>query len=1362
MKTKLFFAVLLVLALTAFLVWAVSAQRPEPQGPPPPAEMPPAPAEPPFPGLEGKPFAPFAAPKVGAQSVGAASIPLGQPGLSFRYVQTFGVTETPYISTTTHLNYPYGVGAQGNSIWVGELLGRRALRYNADGGNLAVIGRAGLVDHPNFVIQSVFDVAADSGGNIWLVDGQASHVLQFDPSGNFVKELGEAWNWGSGNDRFGSPNSIAFDSQGNIYVSDGDDWWRGDNGNHRIQVFNPDGTYKATLGTTGSAGTGDNQFYGPAHIAIYGDYLYVADRGNHRVQIYQITFSPFTLTYVATLGETGVSGNDNGHFDNPCGVAVDNNYIYVADTFNHRIQVFNRTTRQYVTTIGGYGSANGQFDQPYDVAVDASGYLYVADFENTRVQQFRHAGGTTWNWQLNYGVTDVPYVTDNQHFFQPEGVAIGADGSIYIAENYGRRLVKLAADGTPQWSTPDIPGVIGYSPNDVAVGQDGRVYVAAGWENKIRIYNPDGTLYASFGGGGNDNYHFDDPSGIGVAPNGDIYVADRWNHRVQIYGPNWAYKATMGVNGQSGSDNSHFNEPTDVAIDANGTIYVADEGNDRVQVFNSNRQYVRTIGGGGTGNDFGHFASWGPHRLAVDAQGRLYVSDSGNNRIQVFDASGAYLTTIGGSWGTRSGQLRGPFGVAVDTDGNVYVTDRNNHRIQKFAPGVPGWKQVNINGFGERWNQWISSLVSFKGHLYASGYQAYVWRLESDGSWSIVNTLGFGDPTNDEIDAMAVFGDHLYAATFTFVCDDPNCNTWHTNGPQFWRTADGTTWENVTPLSSIGSDYRWVPTVISAGGYLYAALDRGDWNLLGAEIWRTADGQTWQQIASGGFGDPYNTGVLSLVEYNGYLYAGTRHGDWQNDGHPNGPLGGEVWRYDGANWTRVNDPGFGDVEAHRVERLFVFNNALYAYISRVGGTSKGAEIWRCTATVCNSQSDWTKVADNGFGNPKNQYIFSGAVFDGHLYAAIANYDDGMGIWRTADGLNWEPVTPSPGLGDSNNAYVWLGAMAVHNNRLYLGTTNWANGGEVWKKTVTADFTASPTAGSPGTTVTFANLSGGDIITTTWDFGDGSSPLVSGAATVTHTYTSRGAYTVTLTVEDGVDTDTRTRPAYIQIARRLYLPLVLRNHNPLMALYDDFNDPAFDGFYNPLKWQFWGDGNYFSAQQQGGVMQITNTSSTPANTGLDLPLAMSLERTLRQVQRFQAKMKLSSGTSGTGAKIQIMKDENGSGWWAQCSLNAYGSQPDFGCDIVNYTPGNYPAEYGVGWPGPLAFDTWYTARIEIDPNTAQVCFYLDNNLLGCHVPNDAAALKAATNLVPRIGSWNGQAGATGIRSFDDVYITPAGP
>ena len=70
--------------------------------------------------------------------------------------------------------------------------------------------------------------------------------------------------------------------------------------------------------------------------------------------------------------------------------------------------------------------------------------------------------------------------------------------------------------------------------------------------------------------------------------------------------------------------------------------------------------------------------------------------------------------------------------------------------------------------------------------------------------------------------------------------------------------------------------------------------------------------------------------------FNGHLYAGTWHGDWYDDGHPDGPLGGEVWRSgDGTTWTHVNTPGFGNLEAYRVESLHVFQNGLYAYASHV-------------------------------------------------------------------------------------------------------------------------------------------------------------------------------------------------------------------------------------------------------------------------------------------------------------------------------------------------------------------------------------------------------------------------------------------
>ena len=216
-------------------------------------------------------------------------------------------------------------------------------------------------------------------------------------------------------------------------------------------------------------------------------------------------------------------------------------------------------------------------------------------------------------------------------------------------------------------------------------------------------------------------------------------------------------------------------------------------------------------------------------------------------------------------------------------------------------------------------------------------------------------------------------------------------------------------------------------------------------------------------------------------------------------------------------------------------------------------------------------------------------------------------------------------------------------------------------------------------------------------------------------------------------------------------------LVARDYSPLMALYDDFNYPGFNGYYNPLKWQFWGDESYFSMKQQGGVMVLTTTGNAPAERDTVLVASMPLYRTLDQVQRFQAKLKFSTGTSRWAPKIQIVAEDVGApgrDWWTSCDLFVHGT----GCSIASSTG----HEWGVSAPFPVYPDQWYEARIEINPTTAQICFYVNNTLLGCRVPNDAAALKTATTFTARIGAWNGKANPIGTLYFDDVYLTPGRP
>ncbi|OUC09787.1 hypothetical protein RY27_00725 [Litorilinea aerophila] len=992
--------------------------------------------------------------------MGSAAIPLGQPGMSFRHVQTFGVTREPFIETNDHFYWVEGIGTIGNAVWIGDLLAHRAVKFDANGNFIAQIGKAGIIDHTGTPLARVTDVAEDGSGNVWVVAAEASHVVKYDSSGNRVAELGDAWDPGSSNDRFENPISIALDNSGNIYISDSG-YWDSGYGNNRVQVFDSSGNYLATIGG-GTCGTGITQLCRPRGIAVYNDRLYVADANNHRVQIFNIA-NPSAPTYAGTLGVTGSSGSGNNRFQRPQGVAADAGFIYVADTENHRVQVFDRNSLAYVATIGGsYGTGNHQFKYPTDVAVDAGGNIYVADYGNKRVQQFNNSRV----YQRTYGTTGDSYVESNDRFYYSEGVAVGPDGSIYVVESYGHRLVKLSAAGAPQWTVGEAgqPGNdnahFGHL-NDVAVGPDGRIYTVESWgtarympgaNHRLQIFNPDGSYVGGFGSHGSGNNQFNAPGGLGFDFNGNLYIADTDNHRVQIYNSQLAYVATLGVTGQAGSDNAHFNRPYDVAVDKDGYIYVADEGNDRIQVFDSNRQYVRTLGGGGMGSDFGYFAGYGPHHLAIDSQGRLYVADTGNNRVQVFDNfanANAYLTTIG-TGGRKSGQFTTLMGIAVGPDNSVYTSEiHNNHRIQKFAPGVPGWKQVNLNGFGERANEGIGGMAPFGNHLYAGTYNfggngAQLWRMDTSGAWSPVMTNGFGDSTNVGVSHLVEFNGQLYAGVWNRTSSPP-----YTNGGEIWRSSNGVSWSQVV---NQGFDNPFNGEIIHLtvfDGQIYAST-RSFTNTHGAEIWRSSTGNPgdWQQVAADGFGDTNNAAVMTLQEFNGALYAGTRSRIGP------GRDGADLWRsVDGLNWAPVITNGFAYTGTYDIAALAVFQDYLYAGTGRYDFATNsypGGQIWRCSQTSgCDEPADWEMITGNGFGNANNINFSGFVVHDGYLYTFPYNLETGMEVWRSSDGVSWERVGEG-GLGDSNNqGTYWNNSIAVFQERLIVGTYNQANGGEAW-------------------------------------------------------------------------------------------------------------------------------------------------------------------------------------------------------------------------------------------------------------------------------------------------------------------------
>ncbi len=195
-----------------------------------------------------------------------------------------------------------------------------------------------------------------------------------------------------------------------------------------------------------------------------------------------------------------------------------------------------------------------------------------------------------------------------------------------------------------------------------------------------------------FGSGiGTGAGQFQSPQGIAVAPDGSIYVADSLNHRIQKFDRNGQFVTSIGGPGEAGQVGL-FKEPWDVGAAPDGTIYVADTWNHRVQHFNADGAYLN--GWGTEGNTDGQATGspgvfFGPRGIAVDKDGRVLVSDTGNKRVQIFDGTGAFLSQFGGS-GLQPGQLDEPVGIDTDAQGNIAVADTWNGRVQTFtAQGAP-------------------------------------------------------------------------------------------------------------------------------------------------------------------------------------------------------------------------------------------------------------------------------------------------------------------------------------------------------------------------------------------------------------------------------------------------------------------------------------------------------------------------------------------------------------------------------------------------------------------------------------------------------------------------------------------------
>jgi len=166
----------------------------------------------------------------------------------------------------------------------------------------------------------------------------------------------------------------------------------------------------------------------------------------------------------------------------------------------------------------------------------------------------------------------------------------------------------------------------------IAVDRDDNVYIFTRAKPPVQVYRPDGTFVRAWG---DDTIHT--AHHIKIDADGNVWVADIGLHIIRKFSPLGEVLLTVGTEGVKGEDATHLNKPTDMAVAPNGDLFVSDGyGNNRVVHFDSRGRFIKQWGSMGVGpNEFSL-----PHAIEVDSQGRVYVADRNNVRVQIFDSSG--------------------------------------------------------------------------------------------------------------------------------------------------------------------------------------------------------------------------------------------------------------------------------------------------------------------------------------------------------------------------------------------------------------------------------------------------------------------------------------------------------------------------------------------------------------------------------------------------------------------------------------------------------------------------------------------------------------------------------------------------
>ncbi|MBW3625319.1 MAG: SMP-30/gluconolactonase/LRE family protein [Armatimonadetes bacterium] len=311
---------------------------------------------------------------------------------------------------------------------------------------------------------------------------------------------------------------------------------------------------------------------------------------------------------------------------------------------------------------------------------------------------------------------------DPHRLVNPVSVTVDAHGDLYITGQHRIQwmsrdegvLRTIAGTGEPGASGDGGPAHQAklYDPIGMAVDPRGSLYFASAGNHRVRTVDERGRIYTLAGtgqpgfsgdGGPARQARLNDPIDVAVDKHRNLYIADRGNRRIRKVRPDGTITtyAGGGASQEEGipATQARLSQPVGVAVDRNGNLYIADRGSHRVRKVTPQGIITTVAGSGqegyaGDGGPALQARLNGPHDVAVDGKGNLYIAGAGNHRVRKISPQGIITTVAGvgrpGSAGDNGpaveAELNSPQDVAVDPNDHLYIADTGNHRIRRVTP----------------------------------------------------------------------------------------------------------------------------------------------------------------------------------------------------------------------------------------------------------------------------------------------------------------------------------------------------------------------------------------------------------------------------------------------------------------------------------------------------------------------------------------------------------------------------------------------------------------------------------------------------------------------------------------------------